>query len=113
MGLDFAGSEAHWSYSGFNRFRRKLAQMINMNLDAMEGYGGNTSWDTITDDIKDFLNHSDCEGHLTPKQCRVIAPRLKELVKDWPDEDYDKITALILANDMLELVKKKRYLRFQ
>ncbi|MFP3842037.1 hypothetical protein U5N22_17430 [Bacillus safensis] len=40
MGLDFTHYEAHWSYSDFHDFRRKLAACIGMNLDDMEGFGG-------------------------------------------------------------------------
>ncbi|MCP1180516.1 MULTISPECIES: hypothetical protein [Bacillus] len=100
MGLDFNHSDAHWGYSGFNNFRRKLAREINLDLDAMEGFGGDFSWDLVKDDIKDFLNHSDCDGYLTSEQCKIIYPRILELVKNWPNEDYDKQEAIILAEDM-------------
>ncbi|CAM5353616.1 hypothetical protein [Bacillus safensis FO-36b] [Bacillus safensis subsp. safensis] len=40
MGLDFTHCEAHWSYSDFHGFRKRLAACIGMNLDDMEGFGG-------------------------------------------------------------------------
>jgi hypothetical protein len=44
MGVDFnVGGKsvgAHWSYSGFNEFRHKLAAAIGIDLDQMEGFGG-------------------------------------------------------------------------
>ncbi len=40
MGLDFTHCEAHWSYSDFHDFRKRLAASIGMNLDDMEGFGG-------------------------------------------------------------------------
>ena len=51
------------------------------------------------------LNHSDCEGDLSPEECRQVAPRLRELVKSWPDDEesergWDKRAALELAGDM-------------
>ncbi len=57
------------------------------------------SWDTITDPIAPLLNHSDCDGALTPDECSKIAPRLRELIAGWGD-DYDKEQALLLANGM-------------
>lgn len=112
MGLDFDGSDTHWSYGGFNKFRARLGFEININLNAMIGFGGFTSWDNVSDDIKYFLNHSDCNGELMPNECLKIAPRLKELVKKWDDNDYDKIKALELADDMEFLAKKNKPLIF-
>ncbi|WP_232732753.1 hypothetical protein [Bacillus cereus] len=65
MGLDFNLSRVRWGYISFGNFRRKLAKEIDLDLDAMIGFGGDFSWDLIEDDIKEFLNHSDCEGELT------------------------------------------------
>lgn len=70
------------------------------------------SWDKIKDPIKPLLNHSDCDGDLTPDQCREVAPRIRELVKDWPDDDRDKINALLLADGMDLAVNKKENLEF-
>lgn len=143
MGLGFVGAKAHWSYSGFNNFRRKLAMEIGICLDFMDGfwtpgggrYQGNfgiaienvgkniidkdffwlpnkpLSWNKIKDPIVDLLNCSDCEGSLSPSQCKKIAPRLKELVKVWSD-DYDKIQALLLAEGMEECSKNGKTLEF-
>ena len=94
------------------RFRRRLAREIGVCLDAMVGFQsrvGNTSYDTsgcpipwskVHDPIVPLLNHSDCEGELSPEECRVVAPRLRELVSGWPDEDFDKQNALRLAEGM-------------
>lgn len=99
MGLDFSHSDAHWTYSGFNRFRIRLADMIGIDLMSMQGFGGPDSWDEIDDDIKLLLDHSDCDGLLTPDECALVAPRLRELVQDW-DNDYDKRMALELARGL-------------
>lgn len=142
MGLGFVGAEAHWSYSGFNNFRRKLAFEMGICLDLMENYwipGHSYSnfencknmvgmetinkhfswlppapmrWKNIKDPIIDLLNHSDCDGSLTPSQCRKIAPRIRELVEDWHDGDYDKVQALLLAEGMEECFKMRRRLQF-
>ena len=100
MGLDFSHCDAHWSYGGFHAFRCRIADEIGINLDEMEGFGGSKSWDEVNDPIVPLLNHSDCDGHLTPEECRIVYPRLIQLVSHWDDNDYDKINALELAKGM-------------
>ena len=113
MGIDFTHCNAHWSYGGFHFFRRRLASEIGINIDEMAGFlvNGNP-WDVIKDPIKDLLDHSDCDGYLTPRQCRKIYPRLLELVKNWSDDDYDKQKAIELANGMKKAAFKLRRLEF-
>ncbi len=111
MGLNFRESNAQWSYSGFNNFRRRLATQIGITLDAMQCFGGTIPWRTVKDPIVPFLNHSDCEGTMTPEAMKKVAPRIKALVKDWP-EDHDKQNGLELAADMLRLSKNGKRLHF-
>lgn len=114
MGLDFSHGEASWSYSGFDRFRVKLAQEIGMNFDEMDGLVPNgRSWDDFDDPVLPLLNHSDCDGDLTVKECKQVAPRLRELVKDWPDHNYDKHTAIRLAESMELATLRNEALKFQ
>lgn len=117
MGLDFSHGEAHWAYSGFNRFRERLGEIIGIDLRKMQGFTeppeAGISWDTVNDPIKDLLNHSDCDDELTPAQCAVIAPRLKEMVKDWEDTDYDKQQALELVQGMEDAIAGQENLEFQ
>lgn len=143
MGLDFSHCDAHWSYSGFNRFRVRLAAEAGIALNCTEGfaysyirqttyeevniYGGDVldrnfmdligiqpviKWDKVKDDIVPLLNHSDCDGILTSEECRKVAPRLRELVKDWPDNDYDKQKALELADGMELAASRNENLEF-
>lgn len=119
MGLGFSHSKAHWSYNGFNGFRHRLAKEIGLNLDDMQGYSRSNhakSWDEIEDPIKDLLNHSDCEDDLTSEQCRTIAPRLRELVASWDDDDFiyscDKQHALLLADGMEKAAAQNENLIF-
>ncbi|MEK5338145.1 hypothetical protein NSS92_19270 [Bacillus sp. FSL M8-0166] len=100
MGLDFTHCEAHWAYSGFGNFRRKLAACIGMNLDDMQGFGGDIPFENYDDDIIPLLDHSDCEDDLPPDVCKTVAARLRQLVRNWPDDDRDKINALYLAEGM-------------
>lgn len=165
MGVGFAVdgnlSGAHWSYSGFNEFRHRLAEAAGINLKKMEGFveldkaaiinekgweayreavkeefaRGKIPWSTIDDPLKPFLNHSDCEGELTPAECATVGPRIKELVSQWPDkitleinpefrkqrpeypermemDNYDKVHALLLVKAMEEAVRLNLPLEF-
>lgn len=70
------------------------------------------SWDKIKDPIKHLLYHSDCDGSLSLLECVDIAPRLRELVADWPEEDIDKNRALSLADAMDEASEAGERLEF-
>jgi hypothetical protein len=112
MGLDFTHSDAHWSYSGFHRFRTRLAKEIGITLDTMEFFGGTTSFDYVKDDIVPLLIHSDCDEDLTPEECAMIAPRLRALIDKWDDDDYDKIHATFLAEGMEDAASENEVLEF-
>lgn len=101
MGVSFSHGEAGWSYGGFKNFRVELAASIGIKLDDMVGFNGGVPWDTVADPIKPLLDHSDCDGELTPDECRAVAPRLRELVAGWDADDYDKVNALRLADGMM------------
>lgn len=107
MGLDFSHTEAHWSYSGFSRFREALAKYEAVDLGVMEGFlrhgddRPRVGWDTVTTPLKPLLDHSDCDGELTPDECRQVAPRLREVIDSlWPDDCYDRASGLLLAEGM-------------
>lgn len=112
MGLDFSHGAANWSYGGFSRFREKLGKEIGIELRITDYFDG-TFWETVTDPITPLLNHSDCDGELTPSECAEVAPRLRELIAKWKDDDYDKIQALELADSMEECAKNNENLIFQ
>jgi hypothetical protein len=117
MGLAFRvrdnsiGIDASWSYSGFMAFRTKLARTAGIELKTMRGYGGLNEWPS-DEPIVGLLQHSDCDGYLTTKQCRLIAPRLRELVQTWEDTDWDKSRALSLADSMEEIARRRMRLIF-
>jgi hypothetical protein len=112
MGLDFSRCKAHWGYSGFHYFRVKLASEIGINLDEMAHFAEDgKSWENIEDDIKPLLIHSDCDGDMKPEICAKVAPRLRQLIKDW-DDCYDKQQAMELARGMDKCAKAKKPLVF-
>ncbi|MFD9868535.1 hypothetical protein ACFXI8_27200 [Streptomyces niveus] len=65
-----------WSYAGFNQFRRRLAEHIGIDLNQMDGYGGGDSWDAVDSPLRHLLDHSDCDGELSPEQAAEVAPAL-------------------------------------
>lgn len=120
MGLDFAGWKdsawddcPHWSYSGFMRFRERLADAIGLKLEnTMIGFGGEQPWPDTKDPLLWLLDHSDCDGDLSPAQCRKLAPRLREIVSSWPNDDYDRVQAELLSRAMELCAEQKRKLIF-
>lgn len=124
MGIDFRHDnrpDGHhcpqWAYGGFNRFRTRLAASEGFILDEMQGFSngnyfsddyvpGTRSWDEITTALKPLLNHSDCDGELTPEECAQVAPRLREVAAGWPEDGvamvdaFDYRGALALAECM-------------
>ncbi|UDF18320.1 hypothetical protein LG951_09070 [Bacillus pumilus] len=71
-----------------------------MNLDEMEGFGGDIPFENFTDDIIPLLELSDSDSYLMPDVCRTVAVRLRQLFHNWPDDDIDKKNALYLAEGM-------------
>jgi hypothetical protein len=91
----------------FGRFRDALAAHEGIDLGQMEGFRSlgderpRIPWDSVSTPLEPFLNHSDCDGELTPEQCRRVAPRLREVVAAlWSPGDYNHDAGLLLADGM-------------
>jgi hypothetical protein len=137
MGLDFhwgpqrsaniAGPR--WSYSGFMVFRERLARaagLIGSRESLNDHYGSVESVafragdrqalhaypSQFNEPLVLLIDHADCEGDLSPDQCRRLAPRLRELMKDWPADDYDRIHGERLAAACEECARTKTILEF-
>jgi hypothetical protein len=103
MGLDTTHDAWHGPYSSFMEWRIWVAKQVGINLLEMEGYSpdrdytnpnrrhGKIKWETIEDDLKILLNHSDCDGHLTTSQCKKIADRLKTITDAMTDDYNSKL----------------------
>lgn len=110
MGIDI--EDSHWSYVGFMGLRIRLSNLIGItNLMDMAGFGGDISWDTVIDPLKPFLNHSDCDGELTPEECEMIYPRLEELLP-YVTDDYDLQELPKLIQSMKDHAENKTPLEF-
>jgi hypothetical protein len=101
VGIDISPGGAHWSYSGFHRFRERIASYAGLFLNDMNGFGGGKEWPG-TDPIEILLNHSDCDGIISPEDCAKIAPRLREIIKEWDIEEHDSGSAMKLVAGMEE-----------
>lgn len=86
MGLDIYPGGAQWSYTGFARFRKRLAAEEDITLEAMRGFGGALKWDSVRTSLAPLLNHSDCDGYLDPWDCEEMLPRLREIEAKWKAE---------------------------
>ena len=114
-GDDYEFSKAGWSYGGFHSFRLRLAKELNLKtFPETIGKMTHNTWEDAEFDepIEPLMNHSDCDGLLEPEECKKIAPRLRDLVRNWEDDDYDKANALILADDMEKCASAKLQLGF-
>lgn len=80
MGLDTSHDCWHGAYSGFNRWRKKLAEVSGYgDLGDYEGFGGGKKW-PADDALAELLSHSDCDGILPAGRCAAMADRLESLL---------------------------------
>lgn len=85
MGLDTSHDAWHGGYGSFNIWREEIAKLSGIpKLSEMEGFGGNIVWD-IEHPLYALLNHSDCDGELTPDECKKTAEGL-QIVYDKMDD---------------------------
>lgn len=112
MGLKFSHCNAFWSYSDFGDFRRRLAKEIGIEIDKMVRFGGEIPFSDYQDDILPLLNHSDCDGELSVEECKKVAPRLRQLISSWEDDDSDKRKALELAEGIEYAIECNEPLEF-
>jgi ribosomal protein L32E len=89
MGLDTSHDAWHGPYSSFNTFRKWLAQKIGINLEDYIGYGEDSATKELTSidhKLIPLFNHSDCDGILTPEECKQIAEGIEDAIKDEPED---------------------------
>lgn len=89
MGLDTSHDAWHGSYSSFHKWRKIIANRAGYPpLDSMVGFGGTQDWATAPGDrrLYPLINHSDCDGEISPLHCARIAEGLEALI---PSLAYD------------------------
>ena len=87
MGLDTSHNCWHGPYSSFNNFRKALASQIDIDLNDYAGYGekGIKNLESIPHDIMPLLNHSDCDGELSPDECAKIAKGIDSILASFDE----------------------------
>ena len=85
MGLDTSHGCWNGPYSLFNSFRIQVAAQIGFDLDKMEGFGGEISFDDMNHPIKPLLDHSDCDGQLSSSDLTSIVKGIDMILKDFDD----------------------------
>jgi len=70
------------------------------------------NWDDVETPLRHLIHHSDCDGDLSPEQCREVAPALREAVSSWNEGDYEREFAENLANAMDICAENNRRLIF-
>ncbi len=89
---DVTSPDVSWSYTGFNIFRRRLAQAEGFDLSEMCGFGGQRPWSDVSTTLTPLLDHPDDGGpDLTPAQCAAISPRLEEIAHQWQEGSSDPL----------------------
>jgi len=106
MGLDTTHGCWCGAYSSFASFRKDLARQIGIsNLNSMVGFGGNIPWTPyINHDLYPLLNHSDCDGEISPSDAGLIIRGLDAILADV---DINKLFEYDVV-DFVHLVKRFR-----
>ncbi len=112
MGLDFSHTEAHWSYSGFNRARTRLVAILGYDFDVLCDHSVPAPKSLLEDSIAPIIFHSDCDGDISPEHCKTTAPRLRELIAAWPEDDFDRQQFEMLAAGMDDAAEANEPLEF-
>ncbi|MFB7939562.1 hypothetical protein [Streptomyces sp. NPDC056049] len=89
---DNSSPDVSWSYSGFDAFRRRLADAEGFSLPEMQGFGGERSWSEVSTALEPLLDHPDVGGDdLSVDDCASILVRLEVVTKRWAREGGDQL----------------------
>lgn len=118
MGLDTTHNAWHGSYGRFARWRRALAEAAGMpDLDTIYGHQTGNALAYVTfemlkpDDLHLLLDHSDCDGFISPENAEKIANRLEELLdepvlqEEWREKTEQFIEGARLAASLGEQIQ--------
>lgn len=85
MGLNTTHGAWDGPYSCFNDFRYAIGKRIGINMDDYIGYNpmtGTKELDDIEHPVRYLLDHSDCDGELSPSECTLIAFGLDQIMNE-------------------------------
>lgn len=120
MGLDISikGLERkdtyHGGYIKFNVYRKEVANAYNERLGKLYEKTFKEDlqpeeieeWNTLcNDDLDIFLWHSDCDGKLTPKECKKIYDVMKVLKVEMQGHNYIEMNCYDMHQLWLNMLK--------
>lgn len=120
MGLDISvkGLERkdtyHCGYIKFNLYRKKVASAYNERLGELYEKTFKDElqpeeikeWNNLcNDDLDIFLWHSDCDGKLTPKECKKIYDAMKDLKVEMQGHNYIEMNYYDMHQLWLNMLK--------
>ena len=110
MGLDTTHNAWHGPYSSFNSWRTEICKQAGLgNLREYQGFGGEKQWDEIHP-LYPLLYHSDCDGNIKWKDCKLIADALREILPKISDWYVEETTSFI--NGCMEAYTAKENIEF-
>lgn len=118
MGLDTTHNCWHGPYSSFNRFRRSLGHQIGIELNDYHGYDGRKFYlEQIRHDLMPLLNHSDCDGKLSVKECKRLVKGFNDVLENFVEtieHDYNFKEQIIQFRDgCISAIEQKQKVKFQ
>ncbi|MEU6767821.1 hypothetical protein ABZ916_35600 [Streptomyces sp. NPDC046853] len=106
---DVASPDISWSYTGFSMFRDWLARAEGFTLTAMDGFGGERQWCSVSTTLAPLLNHPDDDGPgLAPAQCAAMLPRLEAILDQCRPDDSDPLLPRRIE-DVTQLITVLRF----
>lgn len=120
MGLDISvkGLERkdtyHGGYITFNLYREKVANAYNKRLgelyektfkDELQSEDVKEWNQLCNDDLDIFLWHSDCDGKLTPEECKKIYDVMKDLKVEMQGQNYIEMNFYDMHQLWLNMLK--------
>lgn len=120
MGLDISvkGLERkdtyHCGYIKFNLYRKKVASAYNERLGELYEKTFKDElqpeeikeWNNLcNNDLDIFLWHSDCDGKLTPKECKKIYNAMKDLKVEMQGHNYIEMNCYDMHQLWLNMLK--------
>jgi len=104
----------HSGYFRFNNYRKEIATAYNKRLGELYqktfkedlAIDEIKEWNTLcNDDLDIFLWHSDCDGKLTPKECKKIYDVMKNLKIEMQGHNYIEMNFYNMHELWLNMLK--------
>lgn len=120
MGLDIYAKglkyedSYHCGYIKFGMYRKAVAKAYNERIGELyeKTYKDDLTneeikeWNKLcNDDLDIFLWHSDCDGKLTPKECKKVFNAMKDLKIDMQGNNYIKMNNYTMHEQWLKMLE--------